>query len=499
MSDVLGAASVPHRVPTGIRGFDEVLGGGLFAGGVYIVMGMPGAGKTILGNQIAFDHTRAGGRAVYVTLLSESHGRLLAFLQTMSFFDEAAVGNSLRYLNGYKSVESEGLPGLLKLVHQVVRESKASLLVIDGMITAAAVASSDIEYKKFVQELQSWIELVNCTVILLTSARADELRPEYTMVDGIVELEYSAVGARRLRDLTVLKFRGSAYLEGKHAYEITSDGLTLFPRVEARFGRRARPDLAEGLAAFGVAGLDGMLEGGIPRGSAAAVIGPPGSGKTVLGLGFLAAGLEAGEPAICAGLCEDPAALLACGDALGLGLGEHARAGRLSFLWYPAAEPVLDRIGHDLLAAVERTGARRAFLDGLGQAFVGGGAGRERLAAFTAALCQELRARGVTLVASGEARTLEPLDLDPPVPGLPGIVDTVVWLGHVRRGAELIGVIAIPKARGRARDRKLFEYEVTHRGIRFGESFGEDGSARTRAGGAARKVRRARGGRRRKR
>ena len=147
MSEKSGRAPVPARVTTGIAGFDEILGGGLFAGGVYIVKGLPGAGKTILGHHFAFHHARTGGRAVYVTLLSETHGRLLAFLQTMSFFDANAVGSTLRYLNGYTAVESEGLPGLLKLVRQIVRESKATLLLIDGMITAANIASSEVEYK----------------------------------------------------------------------------------------------------------------------------------------------------------------------------------------------------------------------------------------------------------------------------------------------------------------------------------------------------------------
>jgi len=41
-----------RRVPTGVPGLDSVLRGGLFAGGGYIIRGGPGAGKTILANQI---------------------------------------------------------------------------------------------------------------------------------------------------------------------------------------------------------------------------------------------------------------------------------------------------------------------------------------------------------------------------------------------------------------------------------------------------------------
>src|SRR6185436_20888369 len=90
-----------ERLPTGMRGLDAVLNGGLFKGGVYIVAGRPGAGKTILDNQICFAHTQLGERALFVTLLSETHGRMLANLQSLRFFDPARVGTTLQYLNGY--------------------------------------------------------------------------------------------------------------------------------------------------------------------------------------------------------------------------------------------------------------------------------------------------------------------------------------------------------------------------------------------------------------
>jgi circadian clock protein KaiC len=489
MNEVEENAAVPDRVPTGIPGFDEILGGGMFAGGVYIVMGMPGAGKTILGNQLAFGHVRRGGRAVYVTLLSETHGRLLAFMQGMAFYEGKAVGVSLRYLNGYTAVESEGLPGLLKLVRQVVRESQASLLVIDGMMTAAAIAHSDIEYKKFVQELQSWIEMIGCTAVLLTSARAAELRPEYTMVDGIVELEYAAVGRRRLRELTVLKLRGSTYREGQHAYEIDSTGITLFPRVESVFGRRARTAIAEGTAGFGIPQLDRMLGGGLQRGSATLLLGEPGAGKSMLGLHFLAAGLEAGESAVHLGVGEEPVATLTHGDALGLRLGEHARSGRLETLWHPSSEPILDRIGQHLLATAERTGASRVFVDAVTSLVDEGVPGRWR--SFWVAVAHELRTRGVALLASAAIPAAAACDLAPPLAALAAGSDNVVCLERVEAKGRFVRTIRILKARGRSHEAAWMTYEATHRGIRMGKRFGDNGVAGEGRGPTAKAPRRA--------
>src|SRR5476651_680928 len=95
---------LPDRLPTGVEGLDRILHGGLFKGGIYIVAGLPGSGKTILGNQIGFAHAARGGRALYVTLLSETHARILSQMRTLTFFTADAVGTTVHYLNGFAAV-----------------------------------------------------------------------------------------------------------------------------------------------------------------------------------------------------------------------------------------------------------------------------------------------------------------------------------------------------------------------------------------------------------
>jgi len=73
------------RIPTGVPGLDTVLRGGFMRGGIFIVQGSPGAGKTILGNQICFHHVGKGGRALYVTLLAENHARMLLHIGQLGF------------------------------------------------------------------------------------------------------------------------------------------------------------------------------------------------------------------------------------------------------------------------------------------------------------------------------------------------------------------------------------------------------------------------------
>src|SRR5215472_7120144 len=85
------------RVPSGIAGLDEILRGGFFGGGLYIIEGPPGVGKTIIGNQICFHHASIGRKVLYVTLIAETVARMLLNIRALSFFDEASVGTGITY------------------------------------------------------------------------------------------------------------------------------------------------------------------------------------------------------------------------------------------------------------------------------------------------------------------------------------------------------------------------------------------------------------------
>jgi len=102
-----------ERLSSGIPGLDTVLGGGFFRSGVYILHGLPGSGKTIFANQLCFAHVAAGGTAVYVTLLAESHSRMLQHIRALRFFDETAIPERLTYLSAFHQLETGGLKGLV--------------------------------------------------------------------------------------------------------------------------------------------------------------------------------------------------------------------------------------------------------------------------------------------------------------------------------------------------------------------------------------------------
>ena len=479
-----------ERVPTGLAGLDTILYGGFLRGGVYMVLARPGAGKTILGNQIRFGHVASGGRALVVTLLTESHSRLLAQLRSMAFFDPASVGSTLSYVAGFNALEKEGLTGLLALLRKVVRDHKATFLMIDGLVTAGAMAASEVETKKFLHELQVFVELVGCTTLLITGeAGLGEQYALRTMVDGLLELRLDAVGMESIRTIEVTKSRGSNVLMGRHRFEISGSGITVYPRTESVLTKTSeRPDPALAPPAqLGIGSLDAMLGGGLRRGSITMALGAPGCGKTLLGLAFLAAGARAGEPGLYFGFFESPDDLRRKADAIGLGLTDHVKSGLVEMTWQSPIDAIADALAEKLLAAVRQRRVRRLFIDGLGglkDTLVHA----ERAKRFFGALCNELRSLGIATIVSDETRTLGELEI--PEPGLTAILDNVISMQHVKVGARLHKLVSVTKIREAAGDPSVREFSIGARG--FVVSPGSESAEVTLAGARKRPRRRER-------
>lgn len=419
------------RLHSGIPGLDTILSGGFFRSGVYIVQGLPGCGKTILANQLCFAHVRAGGTAVYATLLAESHTRMLQHIGGMSFFDETAMPEKLSYISAFQALQAEGLKGLMAVLRREMRARSATVLVLDGLVAAAEKASTGSELKQFVHEVQSNAAFHGCTVFLLTSG-GDTLHvnPEHTMVDGIVQLEDRLFEARSERAIQIKKFRGDGVLRGKHAFCITDDGIEVFPRIETLY--REPPEDGESRRALstGVQALDRLIAGrGLPSTSSIIVVGSTGTGKTTIGLHFLSRSTPQ-EPGLHFGFFESPSRMRSKARTLGIPMAELERSGAVELLWHPQGEHVLDQLGHRLLEAVARRGVRRLVIDGL-SGFFESAVYPERVTRFFSCLVNELLRRQVTVLMTLETRDAVGSTISTQY-GVSGFVDNLIFLRFVQ-------------------------------------------------------------------
>lgn len=453
-----------ERVPTGVAGLDAILCGGLLRGSACILQGTPGAGKTILANQIAFHRAAQGEKVLYFTLLSESHALLLTHLAAFPFVDRGLIPDRLLYVSGYPVLDAEGPDGLLRLIAREIRRHSARFVVLDGLFVVHDAIGSEREFRRFVHELQGLSHLQNCTLLILTNQVRRASDPEYTMVDGWIELGDQIIDARAVRELHVRKLRGGAVLRGRHRFRITDSGIQVFPRLETVAVAPQTGGAEAGRLGSGVAELDRMLCGGLPADSTTLLLGPPGGGKTTLGLHFLAQSSRE-APGLLFGFYETPERLRAKAATIGIDLDRRIADGAVEILWQAEFETSIDELGHRLLAAVRRRGTKRLFVDGIGgfrEALVHPG----RLHAYMTALSQTLRALGVTVIFSQESPQLFRTE-DLRIEEISPIIENIFLMRYVQDEDRIRKRFSILKVRDSDFDPFAVEYAIGAGGIAF--------------------------------
>jgi circadian clock protein KaiC len=461
---------LPARHATGVPGLDLVLRGGLPAGSLHAIEGPAGAGKTVLGAQICFHRTAQGGKAVFMTLLAESHGKLANHLRTLDFFNEDALLRSLLLLSGYSDLERSGLAGLRRLVAETIDRHRPDLLVIDGFSSVGHFGATASEITTFVHGLNALVAATRCTALLLSQGDGSEPSAEHNLVDGLIVLGVDAQALRTGRQLEVKKLRGSGFIEGRHIYRITDAGVTVHPRLEATdVVRSAVPRERRERHSFGNRALDEMSGGGLLAASTTSILGPSGSGKTILGLQFLQAGLQRGEACQYFGFNESPERLVAKAEGVGMDLAPHVRSGLLRIFWQPPLELFIDALAQQLLADVAQRGVRRLLLDGV-DGFTASAMYPARFGTFFAGLTNALRAGDVTTAVTEE------LDLFASTVSLPphrksALFENLLLLRYIESNCRFRRLIAILKVRESDYDPAIREFNISSQGIDIGAPF----------------------------
>src|SRR6267143_271031 len=88
-----------RKLPTGVPGLDEILGGGIPELSFNIIAGTPGCGKTTLAHQIVFANATVQKPALYFTVLGEPTMKMLRYQQQHSFFNQSKLGKAVRFIN----------------------------------------------------------------------------------------------------------------------------------------------------------------------------------------------------------------------------------------------------------------------------------------------------------------------------------------------------------------------------------------------------------------
>jgi circadian clock protein KaiC len=469
-----------RKLPTGIPGLDDVLGGGLPELSFNLIVGGPGSGKTTLAHQVLFANATTDRPGLYFTIVGEPPLKMLRYQQQYSFFDPAKVNGTIRFL----SLSAELGRGLTAILESLVRQVEAAnprFVVVDSFRSVMRVngraEEGALELQDFVQRLALHLTAWEATTFLIGEFTEPEAQdhPVFTVADSLIAMSQKTERNSVVRKMRIVKMRGQSDLPGLHTFRITRDGLKVFPRIpkpeeepDQRDASRALTAAQERLST-GVSGLDEMLKGGVPRGYSVMIAGPSGSGKTVLAGQFIAEGVKRGEPGVIAIFEKRPAGYLQT-TSLGRDLDQMIRDGKLAMVYLRPLDLSVDETLYEVRETIARMKAKRVVIDSLSGFEMAVSPGfREDFRESLYRLVGVLTGLGVTVMMTLEIEdAYTALRLGPRENAF--LADAIILQRYVELDGALRRVMTVIKVRGSDHSKDLRLYEVHSTGLTIGEA-----------------------------
>jgi circadian clock protein KaiC len=350
-------------LPTGLPGLDTVLGGGLNRPTLALIVGAPGAGKTVLASQILFHAARQGLQTLVLTAFSEGNDQYIAHLRTLEFFEPTLLGDTIQLftLHSQLSAECQSPAGTIV---QTIRSTGAKLVLIDSFQGVAPLLPEGQSIRALLAALAVQLRYLDATLLLTIAgdARDPQFGVELTIADVVIGLAYTIEGRRHGRLLEVVKQRGRTQLAGLHSYTLDSSGVRVFPRIEVHPQPEARPRAGE-RAPFGLPELDGLLGGGLNTGTTTLLAGAPGVGKTTLGLHWALTTAQPDAVSLFLTFGEYSEQLEHKAAAFGLNLQAALAQGAVRVIRIAAIDLDPDRVAAIVLAEQASGSVRRLIVD----------------------------------------------------------------------------------------------------------------------------------------
>jgi circadian clock protein KaiC len=463
---------VTDRISSGSEHLDAVLGGGLLANSINVVMGLPGSGKTILAQEYLFENASEDRPGVYLSTVSEPLEKILRFGQTLSFFDADAIGTRVFYEDlGTSLSQRDALTETLRRIVAVLRERRPGLLVIDSFKALHPFASDATAFRRFLQDLAGNLSAYPATSLWIGEYGPEEIAvaPEFAIADGIISLAVERMADRETRVIQVLKLRGSDFLGGKHGYRLSADGIHAFPRL-ADPANQAPYTLETDRVSSGIPVLDEALDSGLWPGASTLIAGPSGSGKTLIGLHYIFKGAEIGRPGLIAGLQENPTQL----ERIVNGYGWSLDRDDVHVMYRSPVDMYLDEWVHELLEQIEEHRIRRILIDSLGD-LRATATDEIRFREYVYSLLQRTARAGIGVFMTQEVAELFGVKRLSEY-GISHLSDNVVLLQFLRGESQIKRALTVLKTRASAHDPHILEFEITSNGIELGERFADDQS-----------------------
>ncbi|HEX2250434.1 MAG TPA: ATPase domain-containing protein [Gemmatimonadales bacterium] len=463
---------------SGIPGLDNVMAGGYPKGHLFLVEGDPGTGKTTLALQFLLQGLKQGERGLYITLsetaaelagVARSHGWSLDGIELFELMpDEEALRPDAQYTVFHPS-EVE-LTTTTQAIFEAVDRFKPTRVVVDSLSEMRLLSRESLRYRRQILGFKHFFAQHGATVLLLDDRSAEDgdiqLR---SLAHGVLLLEQLALdfGAER-RKLRVVKMRGVRYRGGYHDYIIRTGGIEVFPRLIAAEHHKPfeRSNVESGLTE-----LDALLGGGLDRGTSAMIMGPAGSGKTILSTQYACAAAERGDHVAFLLFDERLATFVDRAVRLGMPLQKHVRNEKILLRQIDPAEVSPGEFAHTIVSEVERHNTQLVVIDSL-NGYISAMPEERLLDVRLHELLSYLAQRGVTTLL-----TLAQHGMFASVQGSQAevsyLADSLIMLRFFEAFGEVRNAMSVLKKRSGHHEHTIREFQVTNHGVRVGEPLRE--------------------------
>jgi len=270
-----------QRIPSGVPGFDQIVGGGLIRDRVYLLSGPAGAGKTIFSTQFLYNGiSKYNENGAYLVLeetpkqLRENMYNSFGWnIQTYEDNGNIVVLDAISSRLGLSSAERYVVPrpftleSLLYEIQNAIQTVNARRVVIDSL-DAMSLELTQVDLRSLIQRLTMILKSFGCTTLLVsgqaeTTSQGRKSVEEY-VVDGMIRLhhnlEESVSGETTLeqnalegnslaedsftmkvrsRKIEIPKMRGTSHSQYQHPFIINENGIEIKsePEVTKRLRR----------------------------------------------------------------------------------------------------------------------------------------------------------------------------------------------------------------------------------------------------------------------